>query len=118
MHIFRVILMSVLLAGAGAALTGWSAEALTPQQHAVSTPAHEAGAEHSIPAQAEEITSVFGFPITNSMVVSWVVALGLIIFAQVATRKMKDVPDGLQNFWESIVESLRDFLEEIGRAHV
>jgi F-type H+-transporting ATPase subunit a len=47
------------------------------------------------------------------MLVSWLVALGLIVFAQLATRKMKDVPAGAQNFWEWMVESLHNFLEGI-----
>jgi F-type H+-transporting ATPase subunit a len=53
------------------------------------------------------------FAMTNSMIVTWIVAIGLIIFAQVATRQIKDVPDGAQNFWEWLVESLHDFLESI-----
>ncbi len=60
----------------------------------------------------------FGFPITNSMVVSWIVALGLIIFAQVATREMKQVPGGAQNFFEWLVESLYGFLEGIIGPHL
>jgi F-type H+-transporting ATPase subunit a len=51
-----------------------------------------------------------GFPITNSMLVTWIVALGLIVFAQVATRRMQRVPQGAQNFWEWLVESFSDFL--------
>jgi F-type H+-transporting ATPase subunit a len=47
------------------------------------------------------------------MVVTWIVAVGLIVFAQVATRRMKERPDGLQNFWEWMVESLHDFLEGV-----
>ena len=47
------------------------------------------------------------------MIVTWVVALGIIIFAQIATRKIKDVPEGAQNFWEFLVESLYNFLENI-----
>src|SRR4051812_32249253 len=39
------------------------------------------------------------FKVTNSMIVTWIVAMGIIIFAQYATRKIKDVPDGAQNFW-------------------
>ena len=50
---------------------------------------------------------------TNSMLVTWIVAIGIILFAQYATRKIKDVPDGAQNFWEWMVESLHDFLESI-----
>jgi ABC-type nickel/cobalt efflux system permease component RcnA len=45
--------------------------------------------EHGLPQKAVEIARPFGFPITNSMVVSWIVAVGLIIFARVTTRDMK-----------------------------
>ena len=53
------------------------------------------------------------FPITNSMIATWVVAIALIIFAQVATRNIQQVPAGAQNFWEWLVESLHNFLEGI-----
>jgi F-type H+-transporting ATPase subunit a len=74
--------------------------------------------EHSMPQAAVEIARPFGFPITNSMVVSWIVALCLIIFAQIATRKMKQVPEGAQNFMEWLVESLYGFLEGILGSHL
>jgi F-type H+-transporting ATPase subunit a len=70
-----------------------------------------AAEEHGLPQSAVELARPFGFPITNSMVVTWVVAAGLILFAQLATRRMKEVPDGAQNFWEWMVESLHNFLE-------
>jgi F-type H+-transporting ATPase subunit a len=60
-----------------------------------------------------EIARPFGFPITNSMVVTWIVAIALIVFAQVATRRMSAVPGGAQNFFEWLVESLYAFLESI-----
>ena len=47
------------------------------------------------------------------MFVSWIVAVGLIVFAQLATRNIKEVPSGAQNFWEWLVESLYEFLEGI-----
>jgi len=53
------------------------------------------------------------FYVTNSMLVSWVVALAVIIFAQIATRKIETVPSGVQNFWEWMVEGLYNFLESI-----
>ena len=53
------------------------------------------------------------FFITNSMVVTWFVALALILFARYATRKMQEIPTGAQNFWEWLVESLYEFLEGI-----
>ena len=69
--------------------------------------------EHGLPQKAVEIARPFGFPITNSMVVSWIVAVGLIIFARVATRDMKNVPGGAQNLLEWLVEGLYNFLESI-----
>src|SRR5258705_7679913 len=65
--------------------------------------------------KAVEIARPFGFPITNSMVVSWIVAAGLIIFARVATRDMKRVPDGAQNLLEWLIGGLYDFLQSIIR---
>lgn len=70
-------------------------------------------AEEGLPAHAVGIGHVGPLPITNSMVVTWIVALGLIIFAQIATRNMKEIPSGAQNFWEWMVESLHNFLEGI-----
>lgn len=68
--------------------------------------------------QAVEIARPLGFPVTNSMVVTWVVAVGLIILARVATRDMKRVPSGVQNFLEWLIESLYGFLEGIIGPHL
>jgi hypothetical protein len=75
-------------------------------------------AEHGPSQKPVEIARMFGFPITNSMVFSWIVAVGLIVFAQAATRQMKPVPDGAQNFWEWLVEGLYTFLEDIIGSHL
>ena len=48
----------------------------------------------ALPQTAVEIARPFGLPITNSMVVTWIVAIVLIMFAQLATRNMKQVPGG------------------------
>jgi len=74
--------------------------------------------KHGPSQKALEVARPFGFPITNSMVVSWIVAVGLILFAQMATRNMKGVPDGAQNFWEWLVESLYGFLESVIGRHL
>jgi len=77
------------------------------------------GAEHeSLTRQAVEIARPLGFPITNSMVVTWIVAAGLILLAQAATRDMKQVPDRLQNFLEWLTESLYGFLEGVIGSHL
>ena len=100
---------------------GASSNAITtarnPEQAGVS-PAAPRQAEHGLSPKAEEVITIFGFPITNSMVVSWLVALGLIIFAQCATRNMKQVPEGAQNFLEWLVESLYKFMAGIIGPHL
>lgn len=63
--------------------------------------------------KATEVFHIGKFPVTNSMLVTWIVAVGIIIFAQVATRNMKAVPEGAQNFLEWLVEGLYGFIESI-----
>jgi len=93
-----------------------SAMSATPQvgPNAVA-PAPE---EHGISAKAVELARFFNFPITNSMVVSWIVALALILFAQVATRNMKPVPSGAQNFLEWLVGALYKFMADLIGPHL
>ena len=74
--------------------------------------------EHGLPQQAVEIARPLGFPITNSMVVTWIVAAALLIFSRAATRNMKQVPDGAQNFLEWLVAGLYSFLEGIIGPHL
>jgi len=74
--------------------------------------------QEGLTRQAVEIARPFGFPITNSMVVTWIVAVGLIILAGTATRGMKQVPDRLQNFLEWLVEGLYGFLEGVIGPHL
>jgi len=61
--------------------------------------------------KAVDVGHLESFTISNSMIVTWIVALGLILFALSATRHMKAVPEGVQNFWEWVIESLYVFLE-------
>ena len=71
-------------------------------------------AEHEgVPLKPAPLFEIGTFTVTNSMLVTWVVAAGMIVFAAAATRNIKPVPDGKQNFWEWMVESLYNFLESI-----
>lgn len=108
-----VNLASAMDAGAETAstLSAGAAEQLA----AAPIPAQE---EHGLSQKAIEVARLIGFPLTNSMVVSWIVALALIVFARVATRRVKQVPDGAQNFMEWLVESLYSFLEGILGRHL
>jgi F-type H+-transporting ATPase subunit a len=72
---------------------------------------------HGLPQSAIKIEHWGGF-ITNSMIVSWIVAIGLIIFARIATWDLHQVPSGAQNLLEWLVESLYGFLEQIIGPHL
>ena len=112
MRLLTSILAAVFLLGLAAPLFA-AEERLEPARAA----AKEAGATEEkaegLPPAAPVVFHVGKLPVTNSMLVTWVVALGVIIFAQLATRNMKLVPQGLQNFWEWLVEGLYSFLEGI-----
>ncbi len=69
--------------------------------------------EHALSQRALDLAHPFGIPITNSMVVTWIAALGLIAFAQIATRNMRAVPSGAQNLLEWTIEGLYGFLKGI-----
>jgi F-type H+-transporting ATPase subunit a len=76
--------------------------------------AEPAPAEHeALPLKATGLYHIGKLTVTNSMLVTWIVAAGIIIFAQLATRKIKPIPSGIQNFWEWLVEGLYSFLESV-----
>ena len=75
--------------------------------------AAEDGGHHGLTAYPMEAFKLGPLIITNSMVVTILVAALIVIFAQLATKNMKMVPTGLQNFAEWLVESLYNFLEGI-----
>ncbi len=74
--------------------------------------ASEGGKEAGLPAAAP-VFSVGPLQFTSSTVITWIVALGLIALAQVATRNIQMVPRGLQNFVEWLVEGMYEFFTEI-----
>jgi F-type H+-transporting ATPase subunit a len=133
MRFLRIILVVVSLALSALALNAQQHDAAVDQaahtavvdvEHAAETAAadveHAAQhAEHSkgLPSAAPRIQ--IGpkgnpwFEVNNSMITTWIVALVVIIFAQIATRNIKAVPTGAQNFWEWLVEGLYNFLEDI-----
>ena len=116
MKLLKVIIVAIAFAslvplglGADHAAVGEAADAV----HAAGDHAAGEHAKHELPLYAVELARIGKFPITNSMVVTWIVAAALIIFARRAMRNPKQVPEGAQNFWEWLVESLHKFLENI-----
>ena len=97
-----LLLAVMLFCGFVLATTTTAAEAAPAQSE------HEA-----VPLKPTPLFQIGKFVITNSMLVTWIVAGGIIVFAQVATRRIKPIPSGIQNFWEWLVEGLHNFLEGI-----
>lgn len=58
-------------------------------------------------------TWLFGLPITNSMVTSWVISLLLILVVRLAVRTPKLIPSAGQAIVEDIMVGLRDIMEPI-----
>ncbi len=83
-----------------------------PVQHAVHVPAvHQAEEKHEgLPLFSPVLFRAGPFVVTSSMVLCWGAALTLILFCQLATRNIRPVPSGPQNFWEFLIEGLYDFL--------
>jgi F-type H+-transporting ATPase subunit a len=80
---------------------------------AVALAAGDAGGEHhGLPAAAVQF-KLGPLLVTNSMILTWVIAVFLILFARAAMRHVQAVPEGAQNFWEWLVEGLYNFLEGI-----
>ena len=98
-----ILIVLALCAFGGVSTAAFAAEA-TP----AATEEHE-----SVPLKPDVLFHVGKLAVTNSMVVTWIVAAGILVCAQLATRKIKPVPTGLQNFWEWLVESLYNFLENM-----
>jgi F-type H+-transporting ATPase subunit a len=99
----RYLLISILALAASVAFatTTFAAEAAPAAEH------------EGVPLKPQLIAQVGGFGVTNSMLVTWIVAAAIIVFAQIAIRRVQPIPSGAQNFWEWIVEGLYNFLENI-----
>lgn len=121
MRLLRAFLMIAVLAvlqpttwaatesahGAAEAVAAASHEATAANAHAAAHSEH-----HGLPPAAP-VFSLGPLQFTSSMVITWTVALILIVIAQLATRKVQLIPSGLQNFMEWLVEGLYEFFGEI-----
>ena len=112
--LFAVVLVSNLRAADGVEAAGTAAEkiahetvqpvaAIAPKLFYIGKP----------PATETNVPSIFGscwpnglpaFPVSNSMICSWIVALLIVVVIKVGVGKIKEVPSGMQNLLESICE--------------
>jgi F-type H+-transporting ATPase subunit a len=72
--------------------------------------------EIHVPIQPEVLFTAGPLVVTNTLLTSWFAVALLILFAVLATRGMRLVPSGLQNFGEAIVEMLLSLGEQAAGA--
>lgn len=116
------VLLIALLPGVsgGADLKPTPPESLVSAAHDVAHEAeHHAEAHHGLSPAAVKF-QLGPLLVTNSMIVTVIVALVILLFAQVATRNVQAVPDGAQNFCEWLVGGMHGFIcsllgEEMGK---
>ena len=75
-------------------------------------------AAHGITQQAPVLLHWGPVPVSNAMVVSWIVTLAIVFMARAAAGKVALVPKGMQNFFEFTIETLYETLEGIMGAHL
>jgi F-type H+-transporting ATPase subunit a len=93
----------------------------TPSAGAISSPANEQtqaqaseSAVEMVPSAAPVLFTVFGFPVTNSMICTWIVAGVILLIVRLTTWKgVKEVPTGMQNVMESLVEGWEGLIGDI-----
>jgi F-type H+-transporting ATPase subunit a len=94
-RLLPVLVVLIVLFALGAFLPKFGSEAVTA----------------SVAVAPEVIFHIGTFPVSNTLLTTWIVMALLLLFAFFATRKMSLVPSGLQNVFEMAVE----MWENLGR---
>jgi F-type H+-transporting ATPase subunit a len=94
-------------------LTGLVVGPLGSSLLGIKAPSFLAVAKPQVQLPSEGIVHVSAFMVTNTLIAAWltIIVLGGLFYA--ATRKMKLIPDKLQNFAELIVETMLNFVKGV-----
>ena len=84
--------------------------ATTELEHGAEAAEHASGIH--VVLKAEEIFNVAGFPITNSLLMTWIVVGLLILFAILFRRSIKMIPGKLQVGIEMLFQGVLDYMSE------
>jgi F-type H+-transporting ATPase subunit a len=83
--------------------------ASAPGPGTVAAASGQAEAVHPlVSADAPTLFHIGFFPVTNSMVFTWVVGAAIFLVVRLGTRRMQEVPLGTQNIVETMVEGLEE----------
>lgn len=64
---------------------------------------------------AETVTHIFGIPVTNSLLASLLTTVILVTLSYLTTRHLKEIPKGIQNILEYVVEFLYNMIQDVTR---
>jgi F-type H+-transporting ATPase subunit a len=90
-----------------------------PPQVAISSPATAPAqatelAIEMVPSAAPTLFTILGLPVTNSMICTWIVAGVILVIVRLTTWKgVREVPTGMQNVIESLVEGWEGLIGDI-----
>ena len=83
--------------------------AAEPNHEAVAAAAHEMKTDiPPVSAVAPILFNIGPFPVSNSMVCSWIVALLILVIVRFSTWNLKEIPTGMQNAIEALCEAWED----------
>ena len=84
---------------------------LTSTAIEVATPSTEI--KHESTLYAEPVAYVHGWPITNSLITSWVAVLVIVILSVALRMKMKKIPSKIQHFFEVVLEGGLNLADQV-----
>ena len=82
------------------------------ETHGEAAGGHEGGG-HAIVLAPETLGYIGPLPVTNTLLVSWIVMGILIVFAFAVSRKVSLVPKGIANFAELIIEGIYSTVSDL-----
>ena len=74
--------------------------------------AHEE-VSHEATLYAEPIGHIGALPITNSLFTTWLVVIFILIFSLAIKLRIKQIPKGLQNFFEFVIEGAMNLADSV-----
>ncbi|PWB38490.1 MAG: ATP synthase F0 subunit A [Parcubacteria group bacterium] len=78
-------------------------------EHTEAENSHEGG--HTL--FAEPIFHIADFPVTNSLLTSWIAVFFIIILSLVIRTRLKKIPSGFQSFMERVIEGAWDMMDMV-----
>ncbi|MDE2030989.1 MAG: F0F1 ATP synthase subunit A [Patescibacteria group bacterium] len=74
---------------------------------------NQAPVTHEVTLYAEPITHIGSLPVTNSLLTSWIAVFIIIAIVAVLRSKLKEIPKGIQNFFEIMYEGALSLCDQV-----